>query len=340
MDNPKVSVLITFYNQEAYAARALQSVLDQKTDFEFEVLVGDDGSTDGTQNIVRQWMEKYPGRIELYVMDRTPGKQIGGFRASRNRLNLLKHVKGEYFIYLDGDDYFDYPEKLQKQVEILDAPENQDCAACGHNTDMLYRDGTRRPISPLEMKEGKYSPKEYWKDWYIHTDALLARSSVIPTIPVKLLENNFNDNLITFSIIQNGSIYYIPQSWAVYVQTGDGIWTGSQTVVKHIRNMFLYDLCNQMNPSMEKETSYRFRSASLEMFKLRKQIRPDKLEAFIAEAEDKHMEESVKWLHYAELPLYEKQRLCILVFVKNWKIYLRALLNRILRIFGIKRGGK
>lgn len=336
MSNPKVSVLITFYNQEAYVARALQSVLDQKTDFAFEVLVGDDGSTDGTQDIVRQWMEKYPGRIQLYVMDRTPGKHIGGFRASRNRLNLLKHVKGEYFIYLDGDDYFDYPDKLQKQAEILDAPENQDCVACGHNTDMLYLDGTRRPISPPKMKEGKYSLKDYWKVWYIHTDALLARSRVIPAIPVKLLENNFNDNLITFSIIQNGNIYYIPQSWAVYVQTGDGIWTGSSNVVCHIRTMFAYDLCNQINPSMKKDTAYRFRASWLELFKRRKQIRADELEALVAEAEDKHMEESLKWLHYGELPLWEKQRLCILAFVKNWKTYFRALLKRVLRCFGIE----
>ena len=335
MDNPKVSVLITFYNQEGYVARALQSVLDQKTDFAFEVLVGDDGSTDGTQDIVKQWMEKNPGRIELYVMDRAPGKHIGTFRVARNRLNLLKHVKGEYFIYLDGDDYYDCPEKLQKQVEILDAPENQDCVACGHNTDMLYPDGTRRPILPPEMKEGKYSPKIYWKDRYIHTDALLVRSSVIPTFPVKLLENNFDDNLITFSAIQNGNIYYVPQSWAVYVQTQHGLWTGEKVIVNHIRNMFLYDLCNQINPSMKKETSYRFRAVWLELFKLRKQIHPGELEAFVAEAEDKHMEESVKWLHYGELPLYEKQRLCILAFVKNWKLYLRALLKRVLRCFGI-----
>lgn len=335
MDNPKVSVLITFYNQEAYAARALQSVLDQKTDFEFEVLVGDDGSTDGTQDIVRQWMEKYPGRIELYIMDRAPGKHIGGFRASENRLNLLKHVKGEYFIYLDGDDYFDYPEKLQKQVEILDAPENQDCAACGHNTDMLFRDGTRRTIIQQTLREGKISPKEYWRNYYIHTDALLVRSSVIPTIPIKLLEHNFNDNLITFSVIQCGKIYYLPYSWAVYVQTGDGIWTAGKDIVRHIRNMLMYDLCNQIGPSMKKETSYRLRTVWLELFKRRKQIRADELEAFVAEAEDKHMEESVKWLHYAELPLYEKQRLCILAFVMNWKIYFRALLKRVLRCFGI-----
>lgn len=329
MNNPKISVLITFYNQEKYAARALQSVLDQKTDFPFEILVGDDGSADGTQDIVRQFMEKYPGRIELYVMDRTPGKHIGGFRASQNRLNLLKHVKGDYFIYLDGDDYYDYPEKLQKQAEILDALENQDCVACGHNTDMLYPDGTRRPISPPEMKEGKYSPKAYWKDKYIHTDALLVRSSVIPTIPVNLLENNFNDNLITFPIIQNGNIYYIPQSWVVYVQTQDGIWTSESAVVNLIRNMFDYDLCNQISPEMKKETSFRLRWTWMDLFKLRKQIHADRLEPFLREAEDKKLETSVQWICYEQLPLYKKQFLCLCGFVKNWKTIVKAPLRKI-----------
>ena len=101
MDNIKVSVLITFYNQERYVDRALQSVFEQKTNFDFEVLVGDDGSSDGTCNSVNSWKEKYPNIIKLYVMEREGEGHIAGFRASRNRLNLLKHVKGEYFIYLD-----------------------------------------------------------------------------------------------------------------------------------------------------------------------------------------------------------------------------------------------
>ena len=114
------------------------------------------------------------------------------------------------------------------------------------------------------------------------------------------------------------------------------IWQlGSSNVVCHIRTMFVYDLCNQINPSMKKETACRFRGSLLELFKLRKQIHPDELEALVAEAEDKHMEETLKWLYYGELPLYEKQRLCVLAFVRNWKPYFRALLKRVLRCFGI-----
>ena len=127
----KVSVLVTFYNQEDYVDEALQSVFDQKCDFDFEVLIGDDGSTDGTMAKLQEWKQKYPDRMEIYVMDREPGvKYNSSQRASRNRLNLLQYVKGEYFAYLDGDDFYIDDHKLQKQVEIMDQPENAKYAVC------------------------------------------------------------------------------------------------------------------------------------------------------------------------------------------------------------------
>ena len=130
----KVSVLVTFYNQEDYVDEALQSVFDQKCDFDFEVLIGDDGSTDGTMAKLQKWKQKYPDRMEIYVMDREPGvKYNSSQRASRNRLNLLQYVKGEYFAYLDGDDFYIDDHKLQKQVEIMDQPENAKYAVCAHN---------------------------------------------------------------------------------------------------------------------------------------------------------------------------------------------------------------
>ncbi len=149
----RVSVLVTFYNQEKYVEKALDSIIMQEADFGIKIIVGDDGSTDGTQTIVKNYIEMYSGQIEMIVMDRAPGEHIAGFRASRNRLNLLKYVDTEYFIFLDGDDYFDYNKKLQCQVEILDKFENADCIACGHNIDMLYPDGRRVPITSTKLTE-------------------------------------------------------------------------------------------------------------------------------------------------------------------------------------------
>ena len=79
MIEPSVSVLVTFYNQEKYVDRALKSIIDQKTDFGVKILVGDDGSSDGTCAKVNKWIDNYPRIITLYVMNREPGKQISGF---------------------------------------------------------------------------------------------------------------------------------------------------------------------------------------------------------------------------------------------------------------------
>ena len=72
MDEITVDVLITFYNQEKYVDLALKSIVNQKTDFGIKVLIGDDGSTDKTRDLVAKWIDRYPGMIELYVTERTP----------------------------------------------------------------------------------------------------------------------------------------------------------------------------------------------------------------------------------------------------------------------------
>lgn len=308
-----VDILVTFYNQEQYVERAINSCLTQKTDFPCRILVGDDGSSDNTVQAVKRLQEKYPGQIELYVMDRVPGeKYIGGFRASRNRLNLLSRVTADYFIFLDGDDYFSSSSKLQRQVDVL--RENPDCAACAHAIDALYPDGRIEPYVAEKIPEGKYDRKRYWNHLYFHTDTILARSSVIGAIPRELVENHYNDNMITFLILQAGPIYYLPQAMAVYTQTGDGIWTGGKRVVGNLRNMVLYDICLIVDPGMKRETDVRFASTWLKMFSLRKEIRKEDLEPFYLEAREKNFRYTRKWICWQTLPLGEKTGLLLRSF--------------------------
>ncbi len=307
----KVSVLITFFNQEKYVDRALQSVFEQKTNFKYEILIGDDGSSDHTVDIVEKWKNQYPDIISLFVMERKQYKYIGGFRASQNRLNLLKYVKGEFFAFLDGDDYFDYEFKLQRQVDIMERAENTDCITCGHNVDMLFDNGARKPITYKGLGEGKIIGSTYWDNYYIHTDSLLTRSSVIPGIDTFMLENSFNDNLITFSFIQQGKIYYIPESWSIYVQTGDGIWTEGNKIINSFREMLAYDTCNNINQSMKKQTSHRFGRTWIKMLGIRHKIKTEELSLFEKEAQDKKLRYSCKWLHYKDLSMKDRAGLCL-----------------------------
>lgn len=307
---PMLDVLVTFYNQEKYVDRALESVFSQKCGFDFRVLIGDDGSTDNTLKEVDKWNKKYPGRISVYQMDRDPGvKYIGGFRASRNRLNLLKNVISPYFIFLDGDDYFTDSQKLQKQVDILEDEKNSDCIACSHAIEALYDDGTKKIFPWQQPNEGKFSLENYWADFYFHTDTSLIRSSVIEKIPFELIENHYNDNMITYLAMQNGMIYYLPEVMACYPQTGDGIWTSGNIISNNLRNMMLYDLCVTINPALEEKTAIRFQNAWKNLYKHRKEIDRSKLSDFDREATQKKLLYSSQWIHYNELDADKKREL-------------------------------
>lgn len=124
---PKVSVCVVAYNQVKYIRECLQSIVDQETDFDFEVIVGDDCSTDGTREIVKEFSRKYPRKIDLVLHKKNVGP-------SRNYLSVHNLARGEFVAHIDGDDYL-LPHKLQTQSDFLDM--NQGCQIAWHRMDIL-----------------------------------------------------------------------------------------------------------------------------------------------------------------------------------------------------------
>ncbi len=111
--NIKLSIVMLSYNHELYIRQALESVLKQPVNFQFEILLGDDASTDNTVKVVQEVMDEYPGIIKLYANKENVG-------ATRNQHNLLINTQGEYITYLEGDDYWEITEELQKSIDFLD----------------------------------------------------------------------------------------------------------------------------------------------------------------------------------------------------------------------------
>ncbi len=114
MDDPKLSVILIAYNHGPYIRKALEGIFMQETDFPFEVIVGEDCSTDNTRDIIREFDERYPGKMRLLFREKNLG------RPTLNVYDTSMMASGEYLAYLEGDDYWTDPLKLKKQVSFLE----------------------------------------------------------------------------------------------------------------------------------------------------------------------------------------------------------------------------
>ncbi len=110
---PLVSVIVLSYNHEKYIRQALNSIVTQKTDFPFEVYVGDDASTDKTPQIIQAYADKYPELIKPVLRKKNLG-------ANSNYVDIVKRCRGKYLAFLDGDDFWNSSTKLQQHVNFLE----------------------------------------------------------------------------------------------------------------------------------------------------------------------------------------------------------------------------
>jgi glycosyltransferase involved in cell wall biosynthesis len=128
---PLVSVSVITYQHVDYIEQCLQSILMQKTNFPLEVVIGEDGSTDGTREICIKYAEKFTDKIRLFLRERKDviywhGIPSGEFNALAN----MKAIRGKYVAFCEGDDYWTDPYKLQKQVDYMES--NPGCMLCTH----------------------------------------------------------------------------------------------------------------------------------------------------------------------------------------------------------------
>lgn len=131
---PIVSVLVLTYNHEPYIRQALDSILAQVVDFPFEILVGEDCSTDGTRAIVEGYSARYPSHLHLFSHQRNLGMHA-------NHAFLLRQARGTYVAYCEGDDFWTDPNKLQMQIDWLDR--NPQAGAVHTDFDHVIDGGSR-----------------------------------------------------------------------------------------------------------------------------------------------------------------------------------------------------
>jgi glycosyltransferase involved in cell wall biosynthesis len=212
----KVSVAVITYNHLAFIRQAIESVLMQKTDFDFEIVVGEDGSTDGTREVVLDMHRNWPDRIHPMLREANLGMMP-------NILQTLRDCQGDYVAYLEGDDYWTDPHKLQKQVDFLEA--HDDYVMCFHNTIYTYDDG--RPdhlrhqnawdtLSSEELILGFHDFSYPNPACAGHTSSLVFRNHLLPDYPAWLLDSISGDLPLEMLIAQHGQAKFINEAMSVH----------------------------------------------------------------------------------------------------------------------------
>lgn len=144
---PLISVVICSYNRAEYISMTIDSVLNQKTDFSYEILIGDDASTDNSKEVILSYQQKYPEIFTLVLHDKNKG-------TGSNWAQLIQMVKGKYVALCDDDDYWHDANKLQKQVEVL---ENDKSVGVVH-TDFRYYYPKKNKFREISIKNSDKKP--------------------------------------------------------------------------------------------------------------------------------------------------------------------------------------
>lgn len=260
----KVSFLVTYYNQKDYVRQSLDSVLAIEKPCDWEILVGDDGSNDGTTDVVREYMEKYPENIFLYVMDREEGKRYEIVRrSSANRLNLVERMTGDYFCVLDGDDRYCHTGFVKKALEIF--AEHDDLTAVAYGYQMYSQE--EGVLSSHVLPDGRIDTAYYLSSG-IYTPAGACVFKNFMSEQRKALLRDvvyFDDNNIVTNNLYFGSLYSVPEVVYSYLQTAGSTYNSMQFVERAVLNAQSFDSDMLYLPQARKALLDRYGNSILEM---------------------------------------------------------------------------
>ena len=222
----KVSAVITAFNHAEYVGDALDSVLMQKADFPVEILIGDDGSTDGTREIIADYAERHPDRVFPLLPDEPMGHEGGLiFKA------LLERAQGEYIALLDADDRWLAEDKLSCQVTVLE--EKPGYAFCFHETILFFEDASEpaRPFDPAQDPAAEL--EDLLGAWNtIATSSVLYRNRGVEELPDWLFEITAVDWALNILNARHGSIAFIDRPMSAYRIHSGGLWSRLGRVVE------------------------------------------------------------------------------------------------------------
>ena len=256
-DEIQVSVCVVTYNQEEYIAECLDSLVSQHTNFKFEIIVGEDCSTDNTRAIVQEYVDRYPNLIVPLFYEKNVG-------AIENIKQVYESAKGKYIAHMDGDDMA-LPNKLQKQFDVME--KNPQAIICSHNVLEICDNNTRKS-EYWNHPKGEYNLLDLIKKlpFFAHSSKFFRVKEDIDLSCVLCDKDALDIELHLYQSIK-GSIVHLDENLGVY-RTGVGITAVKDSklnykMIKRVEG--IYEKLMVTNPELLKEIKKAYASYLLGM---------------------------------------------------------------------------
>lgn len=219
LEAPLVSVNVSVYNHELYIEKCLRSIASQEVDFPYEVIIGEDCSTDGTRDLLKRLEPELPDCFVFLYRERNMGGEL-------NDSDMLFRSRGKYLAVLEGDDFWTESTKLQKQVDFLEG--HPDYSAVFHRCVVVGKDSLPTGESYPECPHEEYSFKEYF---YCSMPGQIG-TSLIRREPYLAARKRFTeytcyekyagDRRYAFILLSIGKVRCLPDVWGAYRHVKSG----------------------------------------------------------------------------------------------------------------------
>jgi len=306
---PVVSVLTITYNHSQFIEQCINSILMQKTNFQFEIVIGEDCSTDGTREKVMQYAQKYPDLIQVITTETNVG-------AKDNLIRTLAACQGDLIAVCEGDDYWTDPNKLQKQVDFLN--NHPEYSMCCHASRVKIGDGVDH-TKIIRMADGNktFTISDFLEPMsnnFIRTESVVLRKSAVSEIPDWIFNSPVADYPLFLLMAHRGKIYYIDQVMSVYRRHAGGIWTSNMNNADYLEKY--YNSTIVMYQKFDQSTGYIYHK------KIQKRI-PYRYYQMIMKSQISSAERRKYFLKYwSKIPKH-------LIFRSIYFLYIKPLLGRL-----------
>lgn len=220
---PLVTVRTITYQHAGFIEECIKGVLMQRTNFPFEFIIGEDGSTDGTREICEKYAKEYPDKIRLFARDRKLTQLYDDEGNLIKRLNgrfSAMSSRGKYIALCEGDDYWTDPLKLQKQVDLLEA--NHDYSFCVGGFERLYQDSQKKVSRTKKIREndpGKigytFNLNDMQRFWITQTLTILFRNNIYEKVDFSVYKYS-RDTHLFYHLLKIGNGFYITEHLGVH----------------------------------------------------------------------------------------------------------------------------